>query len=59
MWRPLKLIPSLVLIGGLACLVLGASAVASLDGAMNGQSNLFFLGLILASIGVGLALHQR
>jgi hypothetical protein len=57
MWHPLKLIPSAVLIAGLACIVLGAIAVASLEGAQNGRTDLFFIGLILASIGAGLSLR--
>lgn len=59
MWRPLKLIPGLVLSMGLACLVIGAIAVATLQGAENDQTALFPVGFILASIGVGLLLHSR
>ena len=58
MWQPLKLIPVLVLAAGVACLALGAIALTSLEGARNGQTDLFFAGLILASLGVGLVLRR-
>lgn len=58
MLRPLNLIPSLVIVTGIVCLAVGAIAIASLDPS-NRQADLFFVGLILASIGVGLRLHQR